>query len=69
VVALCQPFKSELMKANTISKLITTKKAKTNVEEDTVVSEVHKCRKSAYRRLSFLKKRQPRRDIEVWKVS
>jgi len=33
VLALCQPFKSELMKANTISKLITTKEAETNVED------------------------------------
>lgn len=33
VMALCQPFNSDAMKANTISKLITTKRAETNVEE------------------------------------
>lgn len=33
VLALCQPFKAEAMKANTVSKLITTKEAETNVEE------------------------------------
>jgi putative SOS response-associated peptidase YedK len=33
VLALCQPFKGETMKANTISKLITTKEADTNVED------------------------------------
>lgn len=33
VLALCQPFKKESMKANTVSKLITTKEAETNVEE------------------------------------
>ena len=32
-LALCQPFSSEKMKANTVSKLITTKDAETNVEE------------------------------------
>jgi putative SOS response-associated peptidase YedK len=33
VLALCQPFKKEAMKANTISKLITTKEADTNIDE------------------------------------
>lgn len=33
VLALCQPFKKEAMKANTISKLITTREADTNVDE------------------------------------
>ncbi len=33
VLALCQPFQAEKMKANTISKLITTKAAETNVED------------------------------------
>lgn len=33
VLALCQPFKNESMKANTVSKLITTKEAETNVED------------------------------------
>jgi putative SOS response-associated peptidase YedK len=33
VLALCQPFKTESMKAHTVSKLITTKNADTNVDE------------------------------------
>lgn len=33
MLALCQPFNSESMRANTVSKLITTKEAETNVEE------------------------------------
>jgi putative SOS response-associated peptidase YedK len=44
VLALCQPFKSELMKANTISKLITTKEAETNVEE---VLKLHQYEKAS----------------------
>jgi putative SOS response-associated peptidase YedK len=33
VLALCQPFKNDSMKAHTVSKLITTKNADTNVDE------------------------------------
>jgi putative SOS response-associated peptidase YedK len=33
VLALCQPFKNEAMKAHTVSKLITTKNTETNVDE------------------------------------
>lgn len=33
VLALCQPFNADEMKANTVSKLITTKEAETNVED------------------------------------
>lgn len=33
ILALCQPYKSELMRANTVSKLITTKEVDTNVAE------------------------------------
>jgi putative SOS response-associated peptidase YedK len=33
VLALCQPFKNEAMRAHTVSKLITTKNTETNVDE------------------------------------
>jgi putative SOS response-associated peptidase YedK len=33
VLALCQPYKTESMRAHTVSKLITTKNTETNVEE------------------------------------
>ena len=33
VLALCQPYKNEEMKAHTVSKLITTKNTDTNVDE------------------------------------
>ncbi len=42
VLALCQPFKADLMKANTISKLITTKEAETNVEDVLKLHEYEK---------------------------
>lgn len=42
VLALCQPFKSDAMKANTVSKLITTKEADTNIED---VLKLHKYEK------------------------